>query len=152
MIIELHLCAPPGEARRRVLTALLNVCKDDNRLLINAMMRSGFDVPDTMEELGLTYAPPSGNELLTPRQPFYSMLDMLDRKTFSCGDAAAYEAAVQEEKYGRVAYCLCVAQGDTEYHSIYVTERGAVDPTENWLREVAGRRSSAGAGANRWGF
>ena len=150
MIIELHLCAPPGEARRRVLTALLNICKDDNRLIINAMMRSGFDVPETMEDLGLQYQPPSGGELQTPRQPFYSLLDLLENGTFSCGDAAAYEAAVKEEKYGQQTQCICVAQGDNEYHAIYVTAEGPVDPTENWLRRVAGVNGVAASGANRW--
>lgn len=150
MIIELHLCAPPGEARRRILTAILNLCKDDNRLLVNAMMRSGFDVPDTVEELGLRYVPPSEDEAATSKQPFYCLLDMLERGTFSCGDAAAWEAAVQEEKYGRPTHCLCVAQGDNEYHAIYVTADGPVDPTENWLHNVAGTSSGMRSGANRW--
>jgi hypothetical protein len=115
----------------------------------------GIDVPDTVWELGLMYQPPQGAELKTPQQSFYCLLDMLDRNEFSCGDAAAYEAAVQEEKYDRKAFCMCVAQGSNEYHAIYVTENGPVDPTENWLRQYAasnGQLYQAGiAGADRWG-
>lgn len=155
MRIELHLCAPPGEATRRELAKLLNVLKEDNRLVIQAMLNAGHDVPATVWDLGLEYRPPTPDEARTPKQGFYCMADMVERGHFSCGDAAAFEAAVQEEKYGRPTEVIIVPQGTTEYHAIYVTDTGAVDPTENWLEQNAAANGrvhrTAAAGANRRG-
>jgi len=155
VIIRQHFCAPPGEATRRIITQLLNVQKDDNRLLLSALMANKVDIPDTMWDLGLRYEPPAGAELNSPQQDFYSLIDLLDQGTFSCGDAAAYEAAVQEEKYGKPCFCMCVAQGSNEYHAIYVSTTGPVDPTENWLKKYAENNGQlymgADAGADRWG-
>lgn len=155
MRVTLNLCGPPGEATRRELGRLLNVLKEDNRLVINAMLNAGYMVPDTVTELGLTYTPPTPDEATTPSQQFYCMADMIENGWFSCGDAAAYEAAVQEEKYGVQTEVLVVPQGSFEYHAIYVGPNGPVDPTENWLVEHAaanGRvHQSATTGANRWG-
>ncbi len=155
MRITMNLCGPPGEATRRELAKLLNVLKEDNRLVINAMLNAGHDVPDTVWELGLRYTPPTPDEANTPNQHFYCFADMIENEWFSCGDAAAYEAAVQEEKYGVPTEVLVVPQGSYEYHAIYVGPAGPVDPTENWLQMHAASQGRAhrraGAGANRWG-
>lgn len=155
MIVTLHLCAPPGEATRRELARALNLLKEDNRLVIQAMLRAGLEVPDTVSEMGLEYRPPTAAEAKTPEQAFYCMADMVERGRFSCGDAAAFEAAVVEEKYGIQTEVIVVPQGSTEYHALYVCEFGAIDPTENWLEERAKSRGRihqrAAAGANRWG-
>ena len=152
MIIKSHFCAPPGEARRRIITNVLNIHKDDNRTIIQALLAKKVEVIDNVWDLGLKYVPPLGNE---DEQPFYSIVDMLERGEFSCGDAAAYEAAVQEEKYHVPAHCMCVAQGSNEYHAIYVTANGPTDPTEYWLQQYARKHGlpyeTASAGANRWG-
>lgn len=155
MIIKSHFCAPPGEARRRIITQLLNIHKDDNRTIIQALLAKKVEVADTVWELGLKYVPPMGAEAESEIQPFYSIVDMLERGEFSCGDAAAYEAAVQEEKYSVPAFCMCVAQGSNDYHAIYVTAAGPTDPTEDWLRAYAMKHGlsydpMAAAGANRW--
>lgn len=153
MRVTLHLCSPPGEATRRELARLLNLLKEDNRLVIAAMMREGYQVPDTVWEMELRYRPPTPDEAKTPMQEFYCMADMVERGEFSCGDAAALEAAVQTEKYGRDTEVLCVAQGSYEYHAIYVCGDGAVDPTQNWLMMDAASRGQVylppGAGADR---
>ena len=134
MRITLNLCGPPGEATRRELAQLLNVVKEDNRLVIKAMLSAGYAVPDDMWSMGLTYSPPSPEEAQTPEQEFYCMADMIENGWFSCGDAAAYEAAVQEEKFGRDTQVVVVPMGRFEYHAIYVGPDGPVDPTANWLR------------------
>lgn len=155
MVITLHLCGPPGEATRRELAQILNILKEDNRLVIQAMLKAGHHVPDTVIDLGLEYRPPIGEEIHTPHQGFYCMADMVERGTFSCGDAAAYEAAVQEEKYGIPTEVIVVPQGESEYHALYVSPSGPVDPTENWLAADAAARGRthrrAAPGANRWG-
>lgn len=135
MIVELHLCGPVGDVRRQQLTRLLNELKRDNAYVINAMLNAGQHVADTVIELGLDYDPAGGTpEAETQRQRFFGMREMVESGTFRCGEASAYEAAVMETKYGIPTMVLCVPQGATEYHGIYVTEDGAVDPTENWLR------------------
>ncbi len=153
MILELHMSAPGGEALRRMITSVLNVLKDDNRLVIAALLNAGTHVPDTITELGLQYKPPGPEEALTPTQDIHGLLSMVGRGTFSCGDAAAYEAAVQEEKYGHRCACSCVAQGSNAYHAIYFGPKGPVDPTENWLRHYAKANNismTAATGADRW--
>lgn len=135
MIITLHLCGPEGEALRQQLTNMLNALKRDNRYVINAMINSGMEVPDTVIDAGLEYVPSQHRQLDygEPIQDFYGMKAMFDSGTFSCGDAAAYEAAVLEEKYGIPTEVLCVALSDEDYHSLLVTPYDVVDPTENWI-------------------
>jgi hypothetical protein len=134
MIVTLHLCGPEGEALRQQLANALNTVKRDNRYVINAMLNSGIDVPDTV--LDLNYVPSRHSWLRgQPTQEIFGMRAMFDSGEFSCGDAAAYEAAVQEEKYGIPTEVLCVpTTSDADYHGIYVTPDDVVDPTENWLR------------------
>lgn len=137
MIVTLHMCGPEGEALRQQLANVLNTLKKDNRYVINAMLNSGMEVPDTVIEADLNYVPsrhewtPEGR----PIQVFYGMKSMFESGEFSCGDAAAYEAAVQEEKYNVPTEVICVpTYTDEDYHGIYVSPYAVVDPTENWLR------------------
>lgn len=155
MKVELNLCGPPGEATRRELERALTIVKEDNRLIINACLNSGIDVPDDVWDMGVVYNPPNPEEANTAAQGFYCYYEMLKRGEFSCGDAAAYEAAIQEEVYGRPTVIMIVPQGAYDYHAIYVGEDGPVDPTDRWLKRWAqanGRRYvPPGSGANRWG-
>lgn len=139
MQVTLHLCGPLGDALRQQLERTLEILKDDNACVINAMINEGMDVPDTMIDMGLTYQPASGGNKLSANQDFYGMSDMLNRGTFSCGDAAAYEAAVMQVKYGIPTRIVVVPQGQTDFHALYVTSSGPVDPTENWLAYSNGR-------------
>jgi len=149
MRITLHLYAPNGEAKRRLLNKLLRIVQDDNRLVINGLMNSGLPVADTMSDLGLTYKPPGAEEANTPDQGFFGVVDLVERGTFSCGDAAAWEAAVLEEKYGIPAEAQIVAQGATDYHAIVITPNGVYDPTEAWIEAQGGRAASMTQGADR---
>ena len=136
MIATLHLCGPDGEALRQQLSNMLTMLKEDNRYVINAMLHSGLDVPDTVFEAGLDYVPsrhekaPNGE----PIQVYYGMRAMFESGTFSCAEAAGLEAAVMEEKYGVPTECLAVAFDGGNNHAIFVTPEGEVDPTENYLR------------------
>ena len=135
MRLTLHLCMPEGDGSRESYAEGLSQIKRDNRRVIAAMLRAGIPVVDTVGELGLQYVPeqrrfgPDGRPLMD----IYGIHDMVERGTFSCGDAAAYEAAVLEEKYGVVAETLSVPQGDNDFHAVYVTSNGLVDPTANFL-------------------
>ncbi len=136
MIVTLYMCGPKGEVMRRQLAGALNQLKQDNRYVINAMLRDGIEVPDNVIEAELNYVPSQHEtdpETGEPRQAFYGMKHMFDTGEFSCGGAAAYEASVLEEKYGIPTEVLCVAVGDSDYHSIYVTPDGPIDPVERWL-------------------
>jgi hypothetical protein len=160
MQIVLHLCGPAGEASRREIAHFLTGLKADNRWVIRALMEGGDAVPETMWDVhnvspgGCVYRPPDEHESMTPEQHFYCIADMIERGEFSCGDAAAYEAAVVEEVYGVPAEILVVAQGSSEYHALFVTEEGPIDPTENWIREWSLESGieykPPVRGANRW--
>jgi len=136
VIVTLHLCAPQGEVLRQQLSNILNQLKQDNRYVINAMLGSGLAVPDTVIDADLEYVPSRHrkNETGEPMQVYYGMRSMFDTGTFSCAEAAAFEAAVLEEKYGEPTECISVDLGDGNYHAIFVTKDGEVDPTENYLR------------------
>ena len=135
MRITLHLCMPEGDGSREGYADALSMTKRDNQRVIAAMLREGIPVVDTVGELGLQYVPAkhrfdaSGRPLMD----VYGLHDMVERGTFSCADAAAYEAAVLEEKYGVIAETLSVPQGDNDFHAVYVTRNGIVDPTANFL-------------------
>jgi hypothetical protein len=145
MIVELHMCCPEGEALRQQLANALNALKQDNRYVVNAMLNSGMEVPDTVIEAGLNYVPSRHNQKNgQPVQVFYGMKAMMDSGEFSCGGGAAMEAAVLEEKYGIPTEVLCVATADDDYHSIFVTPEGPVDPVENWLRYWEGQAGLGG--------
>jgi len=131
--VTLNLHSPPGEATRRLITRALNVLKEDNRYVINAMLNSGMEIPTSMWDMGLAYNPPTAEEANTPEQKFWGISDMMSRKEFSCGDAAACEAAILEELYEIPTELITVAQGAYEYHALYVTPEGPVDPSEDWV-------------------
>lgn len=135
MIVTLHMCMPEGDAMRSRFGDLMELLKRDNRAVIAAMLAEGIDVPDTVGDLGLQYV--GETHCLDGRgQPvmaIYGLRDMVDRGTWSCGDAAAYEAAVVEEKYGIPTLCLAVAQGDDDLHAVFVTPDNVVDPLANYL-------------------
>jgi hypothetical protein len=140
MKITLHMCMPEGDGSREGYNDALRMIKRDNQRVIAAMMHAGDHVPDTVGEIGLQYVPaPRRNDPVTgkPLMDVYGFYDMVQRGVFSCGDAAAYESAVFEEKYGIRTEPLSVPQGDNDFHGIFVTADGVVDPTENFLR---GRR------------
>jgi len=145
MIVTMHMCMPQGETMRQQFTRLYNEVKDDNRRVIAAMMAAGQHVPDTVGELGLSYVPEhhrtdSNGE---PMMDIYGLRAMIDRGSFSCGEAAAYEAAVMNEKYRVPARCLAVAQGIEDLHAVYVTPEFTVDPTANFLAGRAFTRPRA---------
>lgn len=118
---------------------LMEIVKRDNRAVIAAMLSDGQVVPDTVGELGLRYVPEQHrkDEFGQPIMNIYGLRDMVGRNTFSCGDAAAYESAVLEEKYGVPTLCVAVAQGDDDLHALFVTVDDVIDPTANFL---AGRK------------
>lgn len=139
MKIELHITAPRGDALRQMLLSAINIVKNNNRMLINAMLRSGQDVPDTVYELGLTYVPNSqASEPGTQVVKGYAA--MLETGSFSCDSASAWEAAVLEEKYGVPAVILLSEQNDTGLlHAVYMTSSGAFDPVQQWRQQQRGR-------------
>lgn len=135
MIVTVHMCMPEGDAMRQRFSDLMELLKQDNRAVIAAMMAEGTDVPDTMAELGLQYSPENHRSDAEgrPVMELYGIRDMVDRGTFSCGDATGWESAVLEEKYGIPTLCVAVAQGDNDMHGVFVTAEDVVDPTANFL-------------------
>jgi len=136
MIATLHLCAPEGEVLRQQLSNMLNMLKEDNRYVINAMLHSGLEVPDTVIEAGLEYVPSRHEKAENgePMQVYFGMRAMFESGTFSCAEAVGFEAAVLEEKYGVPTEGVSVAFDGGDHHAIFVTPDGEVDPTENYLR------------------
>jgi len=147
MKITLHMCMPEGDAMRNRFGELMEIVKRDNRAVIAAMLAEGLHVPDTVGELDLRYLPEQHrlDEYGQPIMNIYGYREMVQRRTFSCGDAAAFEAAVVEEKYGVRTLCVAVSQGDDDLHGVFVTETDAIDPTANFLE---GRRSPIPVASN----
>lgn len=141
MILRGHLCVPAGASMNETLTSYMNyVVKPDNRKVIAAMLRDGQHVPDTMAELGLRYVPEQHHIDPATGEPIidvYGLGPMVERGHFSCADAASFEAAVLEEKYGIPTWCMSVPQGDNDMHAVFVTRDRLIDPTRNFLQ---GRR------------
>lgn len=139
MRVTLHLCMPRGQTMREQFSRLMNEVKHDNRRVIRAMLAEGIPVSDTVGELKLRYVPAEHRTDADgePLMDIYGIRMMIDTGEFSCGDAAAYEAAVLEEKYGIAAHCMAVAQGDDDMHGVFATSERVVDPTLNFLQ---GRR------------
>lgn len=147
MIITSHLHGPPGEATRRLVTLTLEKHRMDNLWVLQAMIRAGHQLPDNLWDLGVVYDPPHPkrpvvndrgqvvgyvDEVHTPQQEFFSYGDVIERRRFSCGDGAPLEAALVTALTGTPTKCECVAQGGIEYHAIYYTPDGPVDPSERW--------------------
>lgn len=133
----MHMCMPEGDAMRRRFADLMEAMKLDNRAVIAAMLDGGYDVADTVGELGLEYVPERHRKDAhgQPIMNIYGIHDMVSRGTFSCADAVCYEAAVLEEKYGVPTLCLAVAQGDDDQHAVFVTVDDVIDPTANFLAD-----------------
>lgn len=144
----MYMCSPEGEALRQQWVDALNMLKRDNQYVIAAMLADGQEVPDTVVDAGLEYVP-SRHEVVDgdPVQALYGMKAMFDSGEFSCGDAAAYEAAVAEEKYGVPAECSSTPMNDEgDFHGIFITPLETVDPTENWMQHweyMTGAREDA---------
>ena len=134
------------------MSQILELVRQDNIWVLEGMINAGVAVPDNLFDWGVRYDPPARdrpvydawgnvigmrNEVDTPQQEFLGISDILERGYFSCGDGAAAEAAMTTVKRGIDTKCDCVAQGGYEYHAIYYTPKGPVDPSENWLRRVA---------------
>jgi len=130
-----HMCMPEGDGSREGYEDALEALKRDNRRVVAAMLADGQDVVDTVAELGLVYVPeqPSFDASGRPVMNLYGVADMVARGSFSCGDAAAYEAAVLEEKYGVPTRLVSAPQYDNQFHAVVVTAGGVIDPTANFL-------------------
>jgi hypothetical protein len=133
VIVTLNLHSPPGEATRRLITRALNVLKEDNRYVVNAMLNSGMELPTNMWDMGIAYNPPTAEQANSPEQQFWGISDMMSRKEFSCGDAAACESAIIEEVYDIPTEIITAPQGTYEYHALYLTPQGPVDPSDDWV-------------------
>jgi hypothetical protein len=135
MRITLHLCMPAGDASRDIYQRAMEIAQIDNRRVIRAMLNAGEDVPDTVGELELRYVPevPHFDATGRPLMDVYCLADMVERGHFSCGDAASFESAILEEKYGVPALPVPAPQSDNDFHAVIVTERGIIDPTANFL-------------------
>jgi len=149
VIIVSHLHGPPGECTRRLVTSTLEQIRMDNVWVLQAMKAAGQQLPDNLWDLGVVYDPPHPHrpvvnargqvvghvdEVHTPQQDFYGVSDVLERGRFSCGDGAPLEAALLTVLHGTPTKCECVAQGGIEYHAIYYTPEGPIDPSERWKR------------------
>lgn len=134
MILELHLCGPKGDGQRQELDAALRLLQMDNEFLIQAMLRDGRPVADLIEDLGLSYRPPTPAEARTDRERFYGLHAMLRAGEFSCQEAAAWEAAVLTVKYGVPSRAFHdPVSNDGLYHALYETPQGVIDPVARFL-------------------
>ena len=128
MDVTLHLCGPKGDGQRLLLDRALAMLQADNEYLIQAMLRSGMAVPDKVEDLGIPYR---DDTLLDPNgesQHYFGYRQMLEHGSFSCGDAAPFEAAVLVVKYNIPAVAFSDARGNGIFHAVYRTPAGVVDP------------------------
>lgn len=135
MLVRMHLCIPEGTSLNETFSEIMEITKRDNRRLIRAIMNSGVNVPDTVTDLGLSYVPHQHKSVDgEPVFDVYGLQDMLAMNTFSCAEAAAFEAAIMEEKYGLQCRCVSVPQGPDDSHAVFVVGSGVIDPTMNHLR------------------
>ncbi|MCH9637718.1 MAG: hypothetical protein K0U16_07225 [Gammaproteobacteria bacterium] len=135
MRVAVHLCMPEGDAMRARFGELMELVKRDNRTVIAAMLANGDEVPDTVGEWGLLYDPEQHrtDEHGEPVLDIFGVRQMVRRGRFSCGCAAALEAAILEEKYGVPTLCVAVSQGEIDLHGVFVTCDSVVDPVANYL-------------------
>lgn len=139
MIIEVHLYGRKGEGRQVLLDHAVKLTQLDNEMLIQDMVRQGQRVPDTVDELGLEYRPATEAEARQKRVLVRGFQKMLDDGVFACGDAAAWEAAVQSQKYGRRAlgYVKEYKRGvEGLYHAVYRMDGRDYDPVARYLRRT----------------
>jgi hypothetical protein len=145
MILEMHLCGPKGDGQRQLLDRALALVQLDNQFLIEAMLRGGRDVPDLVDDMGLQYRPPTRREAATERERFWGMRKMMEEGSFSCHDAAAYEAAVLSVKYSIPAQAFSEQlPGPGLWHGVYRSQQhGHVDPVARYL-------AKQGRGGYQW--
>lgn len=136
MLLTLHLCMPSGDGSRASYQDALELVQADNRRVIRAMLNNGDEIPDTVGEWGLAYAPEQrrANPQGQPLMDVYGLGACVERGYFSCGCAAAIEAAILEEKYGVAALATSVPQADNDFHAVVVSELGVHDPVLNFQR------------------
>lgn len=140
MILELHLCGPKGAGQRQLIDRALELVQLDNQMLVQAMLKAGMPVPDRIEELGLAYQSPSLAQAQANRQAFFGYRQMLTNGWFSCGEAAAWEAAVLCEKHKVPATAFSnpiTGRDDGIFHAVYRTPTGVVDPVERFFSFAA---------------
>ena len=139
MFLGLHLCGPKGDGGRLLLDRALAMLQFDNECVVQAMLRDGRPVPDCVEQLGLVYEDHTILDPNSDRQEFYGFRQMLERRRFSCGDAAPFEAAVLRMKHGIPAHSFArFGTEDGLWHAVYQTPAGVVDPIARFLRARRG--------------
>lgn len=134
MDVRLHLCGPKGDGSRLLWDRLLEIVQQDNEYVVQAMLRAGQRVPDSVEELGIPYRDDVRLDPNSTHQELHGLRAMLERRSFSCGDAAPFEAAVLKVKYGIPAHAF--SQFGTHegwWHGVYRTPQGVVDPIARFL-------------------
>lgn len=140
MDLRLHICGPKGDGTRLLLDRALQILQMDNEFVVQAMLRAGLVVPDCMEQLGLPYRDDTMLDPHTDRQEFRGFRQMLEYGSWSCGEGAAFEAAVLRVKYVIPAHSFAeFGKGDGKWHSVYRTPEGVVDPVFRFLNS-GGRR------------
>ncbi len=134
MDLRLHLCGPKGDGSRLLFDRALELVQQDNEFVVQAMLRSGQRVPDSVEELGVPYRDDTRLDPNSPRQDLYGLRAMLERGSFSCGDAAPFEAAVLKVKYNIPARAFTqVGKQAGLWHAVYQTPHGVVNPIARFL-------------------
>jgi len=134
VFIGLHLCGPKGDGSRILLDRALALVQLDNECLVEAMLRAGMAVPDCVEELGIEYEDHTVLRPNSDEQQIYGLRAMLERGRFSCGDAAALEAAVLQKKYTIPARAFSrFGTEDGFWHAVYSTPAGVVNPVARFL-------------------
>lgn len=140
MDLRLHLCGPKGDGSRMLLDRALAMLQLDNEFVVQAMLRSGMAVPDSVEQLGIPYRDDVVLDPNSERQEFRALRQMLDYGSWSCGEGAPLEAAVLQVKYKIPARAFVrFGTDDGFWHAVYETPQGIVDPVQRYLAN-GGRR------------
>jgi hypothetical protein len=139
MLVELELCGPKGDGQVILWQRVLEIVQRDNEMLFQAMLRANKPIPQYIDELGLPYMPPSREEARGERQRISGLRGILERQSWSCGDAAALEAAAMVVLHGVPAVVRAVLLTPRQspralLHAVYDTPAGRVDPTARWLQ------------------
>jgi len=139
MLVELELCGPKGDGQIILWQRVLEIVQKDNEMLFQAMLRSNKSVPEYIDQLGLPYLPPTREEARGERQRISGLQGILERGSWSCGDAAALEAAALSVVHGVPAVVRAVLLTPRHsphalLHAVYETPEGRVDPTARWLQ------------------
>lgn len=140
MILTMHLCGPKGDGERQLHDRALAMLQLDNRFVIEAMLRSGQQVPDLVDDLGIEYRDLTRTNARGEHHAYNGFRKMLDQGWFSCGDAAAYEAAVLSVKYGVPAHAYAEpGRGPGMFHAVYRTPTGVIDPVTRFQQKMGQR-------------